>query len=93
MVAGLGCLHCVTQGFETRRLAGKVDPQHLLRVVQCLDLTVNRRQVQARCSGLRPRKDLLRAECLAAMRNCIDHGLALVGLALHGGILMQIDLH
>jgi hypothetical protein len=42
---------------------------------------------------LRPRKDLLRAECLAAVRNCIDHGLALVGLALHGGILMQIDLH
>lgn len=92
MVIGLGRLRFAAQRFEARRLAGKVDPQDLLRVMQCIDLAVHRGQVQARRSRLRSGQDLLRAERLAALRQGIDHGLALTGVTLHGAILMQIDL-
>lgn len=93
VVAGSCRMLVVAHGLEAGRLAWQFDLHDSLLVLQRLHLSVHGGQIQARRLGLGPGQDLGRAERLAALFKHVGDRLALVGLAFHRWMLMQIDLH
>jgi hypothetical protein len=77
----------------TGGLAWQIDAQHLAVLEQILQLSIDRREIQARDRALSKLADFLRRERSVAVGQRSQDGVALACLTFHVLIILQMRLH